>query len=551
VDVGNATTEVVIAQPDGDGLVPVAWDRTLTRGGKGSRSSLEGAASLLRRLQRQGAPPPDTVALASLRPVGTEALMLPEPPLDIGRLVVAGSGAPTAGGTGHGVGRPVLLSDLSSATGGDLVVLVPAATSFADAVSALNRATGAGAAIRGVVLAGDEAVLVANRLTEPLPVVDQADVEALGECLRVAVEVRPPGQPVQVLSDALHLASALGLTAEDAGHAAVVCRSLFDASNAVVGVLEQARPAPLPTPSGWVELAGGERLAMAEAHRRLADGPCGLARRLALPSPEGERVLEVDDLGTVHLGTVAEGGMTRAGSTVSRSYGLSALHREPVVEAADMLAEAIGKPVLTLGAESAASRRGALTTPGATPDSAVVDLGGGTVDVTTASGETVAAGAGDLLTVATAAMLGLPRGTAEWVKRVPCHRVETPQLLLGEDGSRSFLDLPLPAGHAGALVVPGPAGWLAFHASMAAAEWRALRLALKRDVLGAAVRRALRASGPLPATVVLVGGPAGDDEAVATVARVLPQNTAVGRGDVAAVLGHRYAVAYGLALGAG
>jgi hypothetical protein len=45
-----------------------------------------------------------------------------------------------------------------------------------------------------------------------------------------------------------------------------------------------------------------------------------------------------------------------------------------------------------------------------------------------------------------------------------------------------------------------------------------------------------------------VGGLAGDDEILAAVAGALPPGTAVGRGDVAGSLGHRYAVAYGLAL---
>ena len=46
----------------------------------------------------------------------------------------------------------------------------------------------------------------------------------------------------------------------------------------------------------------------------------------------------------------------------------------------------------------------------------------------------------------------------------------------------------------------------------------------------------------------MVGGPAGDDEALGCVARALPPGTPVGRGDTAGVLGHRHAVAYGLAL---
>jgi len=554
VDIGNATTEVVVARLDGNALVPVAWDRTMTRGGKGSQSSVDGAAALLRRLERQGVPSPTVVALAPLRPVGTEALVLPEPPLDTGRLVLAASGVPTAGGAGHGVGRPVMLADLAgsgaSLNDTDTIVLVPSDIGYRDVASAVTSALEAGVPLRGVVLAGDEAVLVANRLPTDLPVVDQADVGALQLCRKVIVEVRPAGQPVRAASDALHLTSSLHLGPPDATAVAVVCRSLFDVSNAVVGVREEPAPPAASMPSAWVELSDGASLPMSEAHPLLREGPPGLAHRVGLPAASGDRVLEVDDLGTVHLGAVADVVVSRSGSTVSRSYALSALHRDPVVVAAEHLHEATGVPVVTVDSEAASSRRGALTTPGATADCAVVDLGGGTVDVTTIDGETVVAGAGDLLTVSTAAVLGLPRGAAEWVKRVPCHRVETPHLLVGEDGSRTFVDGRLPGDHVGSLVVPGPAGWLAFDRSLAAAEWRALRLALKREVLGGAVRRALRACGPLPSTVVLVGGPAGDDEAVATVARVLPAQTAVGRGDVAGALGHRYAVAYGLALGA-
>ena len=43
--------------------------------------------------------------------------------------------------------------------------------------------------------------------------------------------------------------------------------------------------------------------------------------------------------------------------------------------------------------------------------------------------------------------------------------------------------------------------------------------------------------------MVVVGGLAGDDEILAAVAGALPAGTAVGRGDVGGVLGHRYSVA--------
>jgi hypothetical protein len=58
------------------------------------------------------------------------------------------------------------------------------------------------------------------------------------------------------------------------------------------------------------------------------------------------------------------------------------------------------------------------------------------------------------------------------------------------------------------------------------------------------------------AQLLLVGGPAGDDELVGVLARSLPEELTIGRGNVGGTLGgdlpgHRYAVALGLALAPG
>jgi len=208
----------------------------------------------------------------------------------------------------------------------------------------------------------------------------------------------------------------------------------------------------------------------------------------------------------------------------------------------------LGIEVRTVPSEAVAARAGALTTPGCSAQAVVVDVGGGTIDVVTAERDVVAAGAGELLTVGVAALTGATPAAAEWVKRGPAVRVETPQLLLGEDGGRQFLDRPAGREVVGALAVRGPAGLLAFDRRHAPGEWRALRLRLKAEVLGGNVARALRTLDARPTTVVVVGGPAGDDEVLASVARVLPEGVAVGRGDVGGSLGHRHAVAYGLVL---
>jgi hypothetical protein len=112
-----------------------------------------------------------------------------------------------------------------------------------------------------------------------------------------------------------------------------------------------------------------------------------------------------------------------------------------------------------------------------------------------------------------------------------------------EDGTRRFLEKPAATGSVGWLVVPGPAGPLPFDRSLTPAEWRSLRIRLKRGVLGDNIARG--DAQLVTGDVLVVGGPAGDDEVLECVARALPRSVP-GRGDVAGRLGHRWAVAFGL-----
>ena len=262
---------------------------------------------------------------------------------------------------------------------------------------------------------------------------------------------------------------------------------------------------------------------------------------------------EVDDLFAVDLAAAAEAATARPGST-GRAVLVASLSRAGDEDAASVLGDLLGVPVHGPVSEPAAARLGALTTPGGRDDAVVVDLGAGTIDVIGSGRSVVAAGAGELLTAAVAEMLGIPRASADWVKRGPCVRVDGGQRFEGEDGRRGFLDVPAPASAAGMLAVEGPGGWLPFDRHHGPGEWRAIRLRLKQAVLAANFRRAVRTLGQDPAQVLVVGGPAGDEELLGVLARSLPDGVAVGRGDVGGTcpggpLGHRYAVALGLALG--
>jgi hypothetical protein len=542
IDVGNSTTEVVLGRRTGVGIEVIAAGRAPTRRAKGSAASLDGAAALLRRLQHHHGVEVDLAVAAPLRPVETATAALPEPRPRTGRLWVAARGASTAGGEGVGTGRPHRLGDPPTGTH-PLVAVVPAGTGYRRAVDLLGPLAVSGR-LAAVVLADDEAVLVANRLPLRVPVVDDVDVEAALRADVLAVECSSDGRPLRVLPDPLRLAELLSLTGAELADAAALALLLLDATNAVVALGGRPEEAT-PEVAGWLDLADSGRVSFLAGQDLLRAGSVGLTRAYALPP--GLTPYAVDDLWSVDLAAVAQEVQARRDGVSTRPVTLAALRASsPYVDPSVALAQRLGVAVEAAGSEALAARRGGLSTPGATGDTVVVDLGGGTIDAVAAAGAVVAAGGGELLTVSVAALTGCTAAAAEHVKRGPAHRVEAPQVLLAEDGTRRFLDTPASREVVGALVVTGPAGLLAFHRTLAPGEWRALRLRLKIALIGANVARALRTLDVEPRSVVVVGGPAGDDEVLSAVTGGLPAGTAVGRGNVGGALGHRYAVAYGL-----
>jgi len=553
VDVGNTTTEVVlVAVGEGAGgqLEPLAWDRAPTRGVKGSATSMHGAAVVLRRLERRVERTADLVAMARLRPVRTAAASLEQAAPTTGRLVVADVRGGTTGGTGTGIGRPVRLDSLPDG-GGPVVVLVPSGTGYGQTVQVVTGWLALGVDVRAVLMADDEAVLVAARLPVQVPVADEVDLAALSAATSVVVELRPPGHRLVDVTDPIRLTALLDLSADERADAVSVAELVGDRSRAVVGVTGTvAPPARASGPGGLATLVldGAPRVVDARTVAAVRAARPGAVSAWSVPGFADDQ--PVDDLWAVDLHELAASVAARTEVASGRALVLAGL-RAVTAEAdpAGVLSQELGVPVTVVGREATASRRGALSTPAVQASATVVDLGGGTVDAIGPDGaEVVVAGAGEMLTVAVATLLGLPRGAADWVKRGPSSRVEEPQLLLAEDGTRSFVDRAAPAAAVGSLVVPGPAGLLPFGGRLAPAEWRALRVRAKERVLLDNVVRALRALPPAGAgDVLLVGGAAADDE-LAGLLRPLVGDRAVGRGDVAGRLGHRYAVAYGLAL---
>jgi len=428
-----------------------------------------------------------------------------------------------------------------------LVLLVPAGVGFKAAVEAVRQWTMLGNEIRGLLMADDEGVLVGARLKVRLPVADQIDVDRVATALRVAVEVRSPGHALKELTDPIRLSGLLDLDESERSDALAVADILGGASRGVVA-LHTAVIAKESVQRGLVLLRGHDQPVPLDPEL-IASLPVGSVQRCALPGLTMAQSWEVDDVWAVGLREVAASVATRIDSNTARAIVLAALRSESLGVTPDvMLSQELDLPVRLIPTEAMAARAGALTTRGVRGNAVIADLGGGTIDVMGASlGEVVAAGAGELLTASVAAFLQIPRGAAEWVKRGPSSRLEAPQVVLAEDGVRTFLDKPAPAAAVGSLVVPGPAGLLPFAGSLAPASWRSLRLRLKQRVLADNLVRALRDLGDQAQDLLLVGGVAGDEELLGILRAALP-GVAVGRADVAGQLGHRYAVAYGLAL---
>ena len=485
VDVGNSTTEVLLARVDNGRVEVVGVGRAPTRRGKGSPESLAGAVALVRRLERQHGVRVSRAVAAPLRPVVTSRASLPEDVPDLGRLSLVAVGSATAGGRGFGAGPPILAGEVP-ADGEPVVAVVPSGTGYERAAARLVPLVDAGR-VAAVLVEDDEAVLLANRLPPGVPVVDEVDVVSVLAADRVAVEVATAGRPMRVLADPLKLRAALGLSESELADAAQLARLLFDAANAVVTVGGPARATDADRP-GWIELAQQGTLSFMAGHALVRAGVVGQAVAYGVP-PDCVRH-EVDDLWTVDLAAVGAAVQARAGAASHRPVTLAALRSTaPYADPAAALAELLGVPVHTVDAESRAGWAGAMSTPGVGSGALVVDLGGGTIDTVSEFEHVVAAGAGHLLTESVAALTGSTSAAAEWVKRGPAYRVEAPQVLLGEDGTRSFRDSPAPTDAIGRLVVPGPAGLLPFSPTMAPGEWRALRVRLKVELIGGNVAR--------------------------------------------------------------
>ena len=547
IDIGNATTEVIVAEA---GTPPVLiWhDVAPTRGAKGSPASLSQAGEMLEGIEKRLGRRCSRVGLCRLRPVASETVGVSidhGSPLPIVELPTRAKAGGTVSGFGAAWGAASFVSELDEGPReGDRVAVVPGDVDFEVAAELINEAVEAGRRIVGAIAAGDDAVLIGNRLKSKVPVVDEVDIESIRPGELVAIEAGRDRHPLS-LADPLALKGVFGDVCSLADYGRVV-EHLGDRQ----AVALVCRPVP-EVESGdggaWIEVDDVRfALSSGEARRLIRSRPPGPGIRVMVP---GHGLLSADDVFLIDFAELDEGMWVRRDTIAPDRFPLAVLlDREP--DDFPELGRVFGGRRVTAGFdETRMAWLGSSSTPGFPESALVVDIGGGTIDLTTGTHSVTAAGGGNLVRSAVAAVLSIETSKAEIAMRGPAVRVESPWLQRDEAGVRTFLENPL----------TDEVGWLCrteggervrISDRFSPEEWRGLRLTIKRDVFQANLRRAASVLPTAPTAVVLCGGGAVDSEILRAVggALGLESRTPVAKADVLGRLGPRFAVAWGLVM---
>jgi diol dehydratase reactivase alpha subunit len=594
VDIGNNTTEVALAELTDSGEVRfLSSSLVRTIGIKGTVQNVMGVTRALDRalaplglartqihltLLNEATPVIGDVAMETItETVITESAMI-------------GHNPSTPGGQGLGVGVTIPLAKLGAASSAKRwVVIIPGDVDFTDAANRLNRATASGFQVVGAIVQKDDAVLINNRLSHHIPIVDEVKhIDRVPLNMLAAVEVAGPGRAIEKLSNPYDLATLFQLDPEETRRVVPIAHALAGARSAVVirtpmGDIEERR-----IPAGHIVLIGQKRkveIAVEEGAEAIMHSLGDVAPLVEVQAEAGTNVggmfehvrrvmaeltdqsvaaIRVQDILAVDTFKPQQIQGSLAGEyAMGNAVGLAAMvstQKLPMQRLAGQLQEEIKVPVTVGGVEAEMAIRGALTTPGTTSPLAILDLGGGSTDASliNSSGEIHSihlAGAGDMVTLLISTELGLEdRGLAEQIKRYPLAKAESLFHLRHEDGTVQFFQEALDPRFFGRVVVLSENGLIPLETRDLLPKIVAVRQEAKRKVFVQNSLRALQRIAPagnlrLISFVVLVGGSALDFEIPQMIAEALmAYGVVTGRANVRGLEGPRNAVASGLIL---
>ncbi|STD24268.1 diol dehydratase reactivase subunit alpha [Enterococcus mundtii] len=594
IDIGNSSTEIALAEIDTNDQVHFLQSAiTETTGIKGTKKNLFGIYKAINEACTKNdltISDIDLIRINEATPVIGDVAMEMITETIITESTMIGHNPKTPGGHGLGVGKTIKLSELvqKKFSDDDYVVVVEKEIEFDQAAKWINQIVETNIRVTGAILQSDDGVLVNNRLTHKIPIIDEvAYIEKIPLGMLAAVEVAPAGQGVAQLSNPYGIATVFELDSEATKSIVPMARALIGNRSAVVIKTPQGDVQARVIPAGSIEITGGNRRKIVEISAGAEDIMTAVSSFAEIDNVTGESgtnvggMLEkvrltmanlterplaeifIQDLLAVDTFVPIEvkGGVAGEFS-MEQAVGIASMVKSDHLQMskiAQSIEEDLKTPVEIGGAEAEAAILGALTTPGTSTPLAILDLGAGSTDASIIGEQAISAthlaGAGDLVTLLIKSELGIDDiYLAEDIKKYPLAKVENIFYIRHEDGSVQFFEEPLDPHLFAKVVVVKPEGLIPIPLDLSIEKIKLVRQTAKKRVFVTNTIRALKRVSPtgnirdIP-FVVIVGGSALDFEIPQIVTDALSHYGLVaGQGNVRACEGPRNAVATGLIL---
>lgn len=589
VDIGNSTTEVAIADVEKN-LNFISSSLVKTTGIKGTLENTVGIIKALKKaLKNINKDIADLycICLNEATPVIGDVAMETITETIITESTMIGHNPDTPGGIGVGVGKTIYIDELPGIhSEEDVICVIPKSIDFETASKRINDALENNVKIKGLIVQADDGVIISNRLTVKMPIVDEvAYIDKVPMGMMAAIEVAAKGTSIKVLSNPYGLATIFNLTPEETKHVIPIARALIGNRSAVVIRTPEGDVKERVIPAGKLVFCGKNKVSVGieegsekimksldsiypveDVNGESGTNVGGMIERVKQVMGEltSQNISEIKIQDILAVDTFVpqrvHGGLAGEFS-LENAVALAAMVKTsklPMEAIAEELNKDTDVNVIIGGVEANMAVLGALTTPGTDKPLIILDLGGGSSDSAYISkdGKVVSvhhAGAGEMVTLLIKSELGLEDyNLAEDIKKYPLAKVESLFNIRYEDGSVCFFQTPLSPSLFARNVVVKENEMVPIPTKHSIEKIRMVRREAKKKVFLTNIIRALRDVAPnhnLRAIdfVVLVGGSSLDFEIPDMISDELSHYSIVcGRGNIRGIEGPRNAVATGL-----
>lgn len=595
IDIGNSSTEVALAQVISKEQINfLASDITETTGIKGTLKNIFGIHKAINNVLLKNSlsiNQIDLICINEATPVIGDVAMETITETVITESTMIGHNPQTPGGMGLGVGITIPLLSFEEEANSDqpYIVVIDRRTNFIEAAEMIEKFLKNGWRIEGAILQADDGVLVSNRLSKVIPIIDEVDyIDKVPLGMLAAIEVADQGRTIEQLANPYGIATVFGLTADETKQIVPIARSLIGTRSAVVIKTPEGDVKIRTIPAGSLEVIGdgkSKRVGITEGASAIMKviaqfneiddikGEPGtniggmlekVRHTMAQLTDRPARDIYIQDLLAVDtfVPVTVKGGLAGEFS-LEQAVGIASMvksDRLQMSKIADQIEQGFKVPVKIGGAEAQAAILGALTTPGTSTPLAILDLGAGSTDasIINQNGDIKAihlAGAGDMVTMLINSELGLEdQYLAEDIKKYPLAKVESIFHIRHEDGSVQFFERPLSPEVFAKVVIVKENGFIPLPSALSLQQVKTIRRTAKERVFVVNAIRALEKIAPAGQIreipfVVMVGGSSLDFEIPQMITDALSHfGLVAGQGNIRGCEGPRNAVATGLIL---